>query len=86
MPRTRLSFRLPPRWARALAALLAIATLAFWFGTSKRAWVVLYRIAYALLLALPPVLLIGGVLTILYYLNRRGPDEPRSKPPPRKRR
>lgn len=38
---------------------------------------VVFRIAYVLSLALPPVLLIGGVLAIVYYLKPRsqGPRE-----------
>jgi hypothetical protein len=46
----------------------------------------MYRIAYAFSLALPPVLLIGVVLAIVYYLKPRGPEGPRAKQPPGKRR
>lgn len=86
MTRSPVWFRRRAWWARAALGLLVIAGLTVWCWTSKRALGVMFRIAFALSLALPPVLLIGVVLAIVYYLKPRGPDGPRAKPPAVKRR
>ena len=61
--------------------LLVVAGLTVWCWTSKRALGVMLRIAYALSLALPPVLLIGVVLAIVYYLKPRSRGTTPKQPP-----
>jgi hypothetical protein len=88
MTRLRTWYRRGGRRTRAVTALFVVAGLAFWYRTSPRASAIVSRIAYALLLALPPVLLIGAVLAIVTYLKPRdpgGPPSPGRRSSPRKR-
>jgi hypothetical protein len=86
MTRFPVWFRRRAWWVRAVLGFLLVAGLVVWCLTSKRVLGVMLRIVYALSLALPPVLLIGVVLTIVYYLTSRDSGGARNNQPPVKRR